>query len=89
MDLVEKVGLSAAALGRSEEFGSQTQLAEQFGVSRPTVQAAKSTAAAVLTQHFEMSSGADLWLAVDDEQIRRTVVALRVVAPNSLRAIES
>ncbi len=85
----DKVELAAAALARRNEFGAKTKLAQQFGVSRPTVYSAESTASAVLGEHFEETDRTKYRIFVDDAQILRAIVALRVVAPNSLRAIET
>ena len=85
----DKANLAAAALGRRNEFGAKTKLAQQFGVSRPTVYSAESTASAVLGEHFEEIDGTRYRIFVDNAQILRAIVALRVEAPNSLRAIET
>lgn len=85
----DKVDLAAAALGRRDEFGAKTALAQQFEVSRPTVYSAKSIAAAVLGEHFEKSTSNKHRVIVDDTQVRRAIVGLRIVAPNSLRSIEA
>ena len=49
-----------------------------------------ATAEAVLRTHFEapLLGGAAVEVRVDDAQLRRAVVALRVVAPNAIRPIE-
>ncbi len=43
-----KVELAASAFARQAEHGAKTQLARSFGISRPTVYTAASTAAEVL-----------------------------------------
>jgi hypothetical protein len=53
------------------------------------VYAAKVAALEVLREHFEEpESDPTVWVKVDPAQVRRTVVALRVMAPNALRPIE-
>jgi hypothetical protein len=53
------------------------------------VYAAKVAASEVLREHFaEPESDPTVWVKVDSAQVRRTVVALRVMAPNALRPIE-
>jgi hypothetical protein len=53
------------------------------------VYAAKGAALEVLREHFEEpESDPPVWVKVDPAQLRRTVVALRVMAPNALRPIE-
>jgi hypothetical protein len=43
----------------------------------------------VLREHFEEpESELTVWVKVDSGQVRRTVVALRVMAPTALRPIE-
>ena len=46
-------------------------------------------ASEVLREHFEEpESDPTVWVKVDKAQLRRAVVALRVMAPNALRPIE-
>jgi hypothetical protein len=53
------------------------------------VYAAKGAASEVLREHFEEpESDPTVWVKVNSAQVRRTVVALRVMAPNALRPIE-
>ena len=65
-------------------------LSETYEISRPTVYAVGATAEAVLRTHFEapLLGGAGVRVRVDDAQLRRAVVALRVIAPNAIRSIE-
>ena len=50
---------------------------------------AKEAASEVLREPFEEpESDPTVWVKVDKAQVRRTVVALRVMAPNALRPIE-
>ena len=80
-----KIQCAAQALAR-QAHGVITALSMEFGLSRPTIYEAAATAEAVLAQHFQQ--GALETVAVDEAQLRRAVIALRVVAPNSIRAIE-
>lgn len=86
-----KVDLAASARGRQAEYGAITELARTFGVSRPTVYAAAETTSDVLGEYFLQCEGGHppVRVSIDQAQIVRAVVALRVVAPNSLRAIET
>ena len=70
--------------------GSKTALSEEYEVSRPTVYAAGATAESVLRAHFEtpLLQGAAVTVRVDDAQLRRALVAPRVLAPNAIRPIE-
>ena len=70
--------------------GSKTALSETYEISRPTVYAVGAAAESVLRSHFEspLLQGAAVDVRVDDAQLRRAVVALRVLAPNAIRPIE-
>lgn len=83
----QKVEFAVQALAR-QEHGAITALSREFGVSRPTVYTAALTAEQVLEQHFTQASHGRGCLEVDQAQLQRAIIALRVVAPNSLRALE-
>ena len=85
----QKIECAAATVARQHEHGSKTALSETYEISRPTVYAVGATAEAVLRTHFEapLLGGAGVTVRVDDAQLRRAVVALRVVAPNAIRPI--
>lgn len=80
----QKAQLAASALGGQGIYGRITEAANRFEVSRPTAYRAGQEAQEVLNRHF----ASEAIVAIDEAQIRRTIVALRVMAPNSLRAIE-
>jgi hypothetical protein len=85
----QKIECVAKALAGQEGCGGIAGLSRSSGVSRPTVYAAKVAALEVLREHFEEpESDPTVWVKVDPAQVRRTVVALRVMAPNALRPIE-
>jgi mutator family transposase len=85
----QKIECVAKALAGQEACGGIAGLSRSSGVSRPTVYAAKGAALEVLREHFEEpESDPTVWVKVDPAQVRRTVVALRVMAPNALRPIE-
>ena len=86
----QKIECAAAAVAGQHEHGSKTALSETYEISRPTVYAVGATAEAVLRTHFEapLLQGAAVEVRVDDAQLRRAVVALRVLAPNAIRPIE-
>ena len=85
----QKIEWVAKALAGQEDCGGIAGLSRSSGVSRPTVYAAKGAALEVLREHFEEpESDPTVWVKVDSAQVRRTVVALRVMAPNALRPIE-
>jgi len=85
----QKIECVAKALAGPEDCGGIAGLSRSSGISRPTVYAAKVAASEVLREHFEEpESDPTVWVKVDSAQVRRTVVALRVMAPNALRPIE-
>src|SRR5919198_1846872 len=85
----QKIEWVAKALAGQEGCGGIAGLSGSSGVSRPTVYAAKGAALEVLREHFEEpESDPPVWVKVEPAQVRRTVVALRVMAPNALRPIE-
>ena len=86
----QKVQFAASALARQEEHGAISALSREFEVSRLTVYKAGELAQDVLAQHFEQCASGDapVEVNVDEAQLQRAVVALRVMAPNSIRAIE-
>jgi len=85
-----KAHLAASAFSHQGEYGPTTALAQQYDISRPTVYAAGQTGQTVLEEHFARAETSDsvTWVAVDTAQLKRAIVALRVIAPDSLRAIE-
>jgi hypothetical protein len=86
----EKVQLAAAAAAGQGEYGAVSELAMVFGVSRATVHDVQKRARAMLVAELDPEGDAALgaWILVDRRQVERAVVALRVVAPNSVRSIE-
>jgi hypothetical protein len=83
-----KVQLAASALAGQGIYGAITDLAETFDVSRPTVYGAAQTAQDVLTQYFEAFVTGERSVVVDERQLERMIIGLRIVAPNSIRSIE-
>ena len=90
----QKAHLAASAISGQGQRGALSAVARQLDVSRPTVYALVSEATEVLTRHFEGAVGPDEsgWIpvpvCVDFAQLVRAVVALRAMAPNSIRCIE-
>jgi len=85
-----KAHLAASAFAGQGMYGTKTALARQYDVSRPTVYAAGETGRAVMEEHFARAEEGDeaIWVRADRAQIVRAIVAMRVVAPDSIRAIE-
>ena len=86
----QKIQCAAAAVSGQHAHGSKTALSEAYEISRPTVYAVGAAAESVLRSHFEtpLLQGVAVDVRVDDAQLRRAVVALRVLAPNAIRPIE-
>lgn len=84
-----RVQLAASALAGQGTYGAVTDLAQTFEVSRPTVYNAGQTADDVLTHYFSACEAGERSVVVDERQLERTVVGLRIVAPDSIRAIEN
>ena len=86
----QKIQCAAAAVAGQHAHGSKTALSEAYEISRPTVYAVGAAVESVLRSHFEspLLQGAAVDVRVDDAQLRRAVVALRVLAPNAIRPIE-
>ena len=86
----QKIQCAAAVVAGQHARDSKTALSEAYEISRPTVYAVGAAAESVLRSHFEapLLQGAAVEVRVDDAQLRRAVVALRVLAPNAIRPIE-
>jgi len=86
----QKVECAAQALAGQGVHGTLSALSEEFGISRPTLYEARHTASELLHRHFEKDEAAHrvVSVQVDEAQLRRSVVALRVMGVNSIRAIE-
>jgi len=87
----EKIELAATAVARQGEFGAVSELADEFGLSRHTVYDVQERTSAMLAAGVDADTGEEplVWVPVDYRQLERAVVALRVVSPNSVRAIET
>ena len=85
----QKVECAAMALAGQEVHGTISEISREFGLSRPTVYEARNTAGEMLREHFGKESVyRAVRVEVDEAQLERAVVALRVVGPNAIRPIE-
>ena len=86
----QKVEFSAKAIAGQAVHGTVTQLSQQFNISRPTVYGIQESVQQVLEEHFEKpeSDHHTIRVEVDEKQLHRAIIALRVIAPNSIRSIE-
>jgi len=83
----EKVDLSIHAYKSQDHHGEVSELSKRYDVSRPTVYSARETVEDVLSKHFSTQNINQI-ITVDEALLRRAIIALRVKAPNSIRAIE-
>jgi hypothetical protein len=84
-----KIELASSSLSMQGIYGAVTKLAREYGVSRSTVYTAGETAHDILEEYFVGEESEAKTIVVDERQLERAIFALRVVAPNSIRAIET
>jgi exonuclease VII small subunit len=70
-----------------QAFGDISRIASQFEISRKTVYKVSDFVLGAL-RDLLIQPDHSLKIQVDDAQIKRTIVALTITAPNSIRAIE-
>ena len=85
------VDLAVRALAGQGRYGAVSALADEHDVSRKTVYQLRGQASEALTAAFTVASveaprGSFTW-TLTEADIERTVVALRVVTPSSIRDI--
>jgi len=87
----QKIQFSSKAVANQATHGAISQLSEQYNISRPTVYQTQKAIQQLLTEHYSKSEAEHLAteVVVDEKQLQRSIIALRVVAPNSIRAIEN
>ncbi|MCN4145090.1 MAG: hypothetical protein LC437_08760, partial [Thiohalomonas sp.] len=66
-----------------------TQMSQEYGLSRPTLYPVQENTAKILFQHFSQTQEQlkARTITVDQVQLERTIIALSIMAPNSIRAI--
>ena len=86
----QKIEFSAKALANQGLHGSVTQLSEEYELSRPTIYQVQKTTETLLSEHFNQTQEqlSTKTVLVDQEQLERTIIALSIMSPNSIRAIE-
>ncbi len=87
---LDKVDLATAALAGQGTYGTVTQLAAGFNVSRATVYSARQQGTEALVGQFDADVRRQRLgsILIDRAQLERACVALRAMAPNSIRPIE-
>ena len=86
----QKIEFSAKTLANQGLYGSMTQLSQAYEVSRPTIYQVQKTTEAILSQHFNQTQEQlkARTVVVNQAQLERAIIALSIVSPNSIRAIE-
>lgn len=84
----QKIECAASSLARQHEWGAKSALSREFAVSRSTVYAAADIAHEALSERLASRPESLVRVEVDEAQLMRAVVALRAMAPNSIRPIE-
>lgn len=86
----QKIECSAKTLANQGLHGSISQLSQEYELSRPTIYQVQETAQEILSQHFSQTQEQlkVRTVMVDSAQLDRTIVALSIISPNSIRAIE-
>jgi len=86
----QKIKFSSKALASQGEYGSISQLSQDYQTSRPTVYKAQETANKLLSTHFDKSQEQlkAKMIIVDEAQLNRAIIAMNIMSPNSLRAME-
>ena len=86
----QKIECSAKTLANQGLHGSISQLSQEYKLSRPTIYQVQETAQDILSQYFSQTQEElrTKTVVVDPNQLERTIVALSIISPNSIRAIE-
>ncbi len=86
----QKIEFSAKLLANQGLHGAITDLSREYEVSRPTSYQVQETAEELLKEHFKQSQEQlnAIKVIVDQAQLERTIIALHIMSPNSIRAIE-
>ena len=86
----QKIECTAKALANQGLHGSVTHLSQEYKISRPTIYQVQETAQTILSQHFSQTQNQlkARTVVVDSVQLDRTIIALSIMSPNSIRAIE-
>lgn len=87
----DNLRIAALGIGMQGEYGAVTDIAREFGVSRPTVYEKTRRGQAALEEAFSEPEGGKVWttVTVDEAQLRRAIVSAYVEGPNSMRDIQA
>ncbi|MCN4144078.1 MAG: hypothetical protein LC437_03080, partial [Thiohalomonas sp.] len=86
----QKIEFSAKVLANQGLHASMTQMSQEYGLSHPTLYRVQENTAEILFQHFSQTQEQlkARSITLDQVQLERTIIALSIMAPNSIRAIE-
>jgi len=84
----QKVDFAINALASQANHGAVTELSETSGISRPTIYDTRDTARELIENHFGNVGKNGTVVHVNEALLKRAIIALRVMSPNSFRAIE-
>ena len=86
----QKIEFSAKALASQGLYGSVSQLSQEYEISRPTIYQVQKTTETLLSEHFSQTQEQlkAKTVVVDQAQLERTIIAMSIMSPNSIRAIE-
>lgn len=90
MTTSQKVEFSAKAVANIDRHGTISQLSQDYQISRPTAYKAVDDVWKLLQGHYSKSEEEHqaVNVTIDKQQLHRAIIALRVIAPNSIRSIE-
>ena len=83
----DSLKIAALSVGMQGEYGAVTDIAREFGVSRPTVYEKMWQGQAALEGAFGEAESGKVWatVTVDEAQLRRAIILAYVEGPNSMR----
>ncbi len=86
----QKIEFSAKILASQGSHGAKTQLSQEYEVSRPTLYRVQENTTDILFQHYSQTQEQlkARRITVNQEQLERTIIALSIMTPGSIRAIE-
>lgn len=79
--------IAIQALAGQGEYGLIAELTRQYGISRSQVRDLRERAKAALDNEFADSKSEDMLFPLTKQNIKRAIIGLRVVGPNSIRDI--
>ena len=83
----DSLRIAALGVGMQGEYGAVTDIAREFGISRPTVYEKMREGQAALEEAFGEPEAGKVWatVTVDEARLRRAIISAYVEGPNSMR----